>query len=45
MVQGLKNLASNAGDISSISGQGTKIPHTMGQLGLCASTTEPACHK
>ena len=26
------NLSCNAGDIGSISGQGTKIPHTMEQL-------------
>ena len=30
-----KNLPSNAGDMSSISGLGTKIPHAMRQLCLC----------
>ena len=38
----VKNLPSNAGDASSIPGQGTKIPHAVGQLSLCAVTTEPA---
>ena len=28
----VKNLPSNAGDIGSIPGQGTKIPHAVGQL-------------
>ena len=30
----------NAGDIGSKSGPGTKIPHALGQLSLCATTTE-----
>ena len=35
----------NMGDMSWISGQGTKIPHAMGQLSFCASVTEkPAYH-
>ena len=38
----VKNLPSNAGDVSSIPGQGTKIPHAVGQLSPC--TLEPACH-
>ena len=33
-------LPSNAGDMGSIPGQGTKIPHAVGQLSLCATTTE-----
>ena len=37
----VKNPPSNAGDMGSISGQGTKIPHAMGQLSLCPATTEP----
>ena len=37
----VKNLPSNAGDVSSISGWGTEIPHAAGQLGLCIATTEP----
>ena len=36
---------SNAGDMSSIPGQGTKIPHVMGQLGPCTATAEPVHHK
>ena len=32
------NLPSNAEDVGSIPGQGTKIPHTVGQLSLCAAT-------
>ena len=34
----VKNLPSNAGD--AILGQGTKIPHAMGQLSLCITTRE-----
>ena len=30
----------NAGDMGSKSGPGTKIPHALGQLSLCATTTE-----
>ena len=49
----VKNPPSNAGDVGSIPGWGTKIPHAMGQLSLqattclslCASTREPACCK
>ena len=41
----VKNPHSNAGDTGSIPGQGTKIPHDMGQLGLCAETREVfSCH-
>ena len=32
----VKNLPSNAGDVGSIPGQGTGIPHALGQLSLCA---------
>ena len=39
----VKNLPSNAGDPGSIPGWGTKIPHAMGQLSPCATTTELAC--
>ena len=39
----VKNPPSNAGDVGSIPGRGTKIPHAMGQLSLLAATTEPAC--
>ena len=31
----------NAGDMGSIPGQGTKIPHAAEQLSRCAATTEP----
>ena len=37
----VKNLPCNAGDESSIPGQGTKIPHAMKQASLHAATTEP----
>ena len=35
---GVKNLSCNAGDASFIPGQGTKIPHAVGQLGLSVAT-------
>ena len=38
----VKNLPCGAGDTGSIPGRGTKIPHASRQLGLCATTTEPA---
>ena len=37
----VKNLPTNAGDMGSIPGWGTKISHAMGQLSPCASTSEP----
>ena len=37
---GVKNPPSNAGDMGSISGGGTKIPHAPGQLSLCTATRE-----
>ena len=40
----VKNLPSNAGDMGSIPGWGTKIPHATGQLNPRATTTEPANH-
>ena len=44
----VKNLPSNAGDMSSIPGRGTKIPHARGQLSPHTTTREtagkdPAC--
>ena len=39
----VENVLSNAGDAGSISGRGTEIPHTTGQLGLRATTTELMC--
>ena len=36
----IKNLPSNAGDMSSVPSQGTKIPHATGQLNLSAITRE-----
>ena len=36
----VENLSSNAGDVGSISGQGTKILHAMGQLSPCATPRE-----
>ena len=38
----VKNPSFNAGDMGLIPGQGTKIPHVLEQLSLCAVTTEPA---
>ena len=38
----VKNLPSSAGDASSISGRGTKIPHAVGQISPRATTTELA---
>ena len=38
----IKNPPSNAGDMGSIPGRGTKIPHAAGQLSLRATTTELA---
>ena len=41
----VKNLPSKARDVSSIPGQGTKIPQTMGRLSPCTKTKErPECH-
>ena len=40
----VKNPPSNAGDVGSIRGQGTKIPHAAGQLRLRAATTEHVSH-
>ena len=39
----VKNLPYNAGDMGSIPGPGTKIPHAVGQLSLCAITAELVC--
>ena len=48
----VKNLPYNAGDVGSVPGQGTKIPHATGQLSprttttsSRASTREPVCGK
>ena len=38
----VKNAPCNAGDSSSTSDPGTKIPHAVGRLGLCTATTEPS---
>ena len=38
----VKNPLSNAGDVGSTPGWGTKIPHAVGQLSLCAVTSQPA---
>ena len=37
----VKTLPSNSGDVGSIPGQGTEIPHVLGQLSLSTATTEP----
>ena len=41
----VKNPPSNAGDMGSIPGWGTKIPHAPGQLSPHTTTTEPMCRK
>ena len=38
----VKNPPYNAGDVDSVSGQGTKIAHTAGQINPRATTTELA---
>ena len=40
----VKNRPSNAGNVGSIPGRGTKIPHALGQLSSCTTTREPAHH-
>ena len=40
----VKNPPCSAGDVGSIPGRGTTIPHTSEQLSPCATTTEPTCH-
>ena len=41
---GVKTLSSNAGDTGSIPGQGTKIPHAMGQLERSPCTAAKEAH-
>ena len=41
----VKSLPCNAGDMSSIPGQGTKTPHAQEQLSPYAATAEPVQHK
>ena len=36
----VKNPPSNSGDAGPVPGQGTKIPHAVGQLSPCTTTTE-----
>ena len=43
VVQWLKNQSCNSGDIGSVPGWGTKIPHAVEQLSLPATATEPRC--
>ena len=40
-----KDLTYNIGDMGSIPGQGTKIPHAIGQPSLHATTRENPCTK
>ena len=40
----VKNPPSNAGDVGSIPGRGTKSPHAPEQLSPHATSTEPMCH-
>ena len=41
----VNNPPTNAGDMGSIPGLGTKIPHAMEQPNPCATTTEPMCSR
>ena len=36
----VRNLPANVGEVGSIHGLGTKIPHAVGQLSLCMETLE-----
>ena len=40
----VKNLSCNAGDVGSIPGPVTNIPHAPGQISPSAATTEPSRH-
>lgn len=40
----VRNLPCNAGDLGSIPGRGSKVPHTSEELSLCVATTESTCH-
>ena len=40
----VKNSPSNAKDVGSIPGRGTKIPHALGPLSLGSVATTSACH-
>ena len=40
---GVKNLPSYAGNVGSVLGRGTKIPHATGQLSLQTAIPEPKC--
>ena len=44
VVQWVNNPPSNAGDVGSIPGQGTKTRHAVGQLSPWVATTESTCH-
>ena len=41
----VKNLPSNGGNLDSVPGRETKIPHAKGQLSSHATTKEPTHHK
>jgi len=42
----VKNMPSNAGDVGSIPGRGTKIPHSPGQLNPMPQLEKPMdCHE
>ena len=45
MAPGVKNTPCNAGDVGSIPGQGTKIPHTLGQLSPHLTVRKSRHHK
>ena len=39
----VKNPPSNTGDVSSTAGQGTKLPHAVGQPSAHTAAADPAC--
>ena len=41
----VKNPPANSGDMGPNPGQGTEIPHAMGQLSSCAIATESVCSR
>ena len=40
----VKSLPYCAGDVGSVPGQGTGIPHAVEKLRPCVADTEPVCH-
>lgn len=44
MVQSVKNLPPNTGNVGSVPGWGIKSPHAVRQLSVCTTRERPACH-